>query len=73
MKLIVKVIPNSKENKVLGDKDGSIKVKLTAPAKEGKANKALIELLSDYFNIPKSSIFIISGSSSKTKIVDILK
>ncbi|PIY84916.1 hypothetical protein COY76_04720, partial [bacterium CG_4_10_14_0_8_um_filter_33_57] len=37
------------------------------------ANKALIELLSDYFNIPKSSIFIISGSSSKTKIVDILK
>jgi len=61
------------EPQVLEKENGSIKVRLSAPAKEGKANKALIELLSDYFNIPKSSIFIISGSSSKTKIVDILK
>ncbi|MBU0894961.1 MAG: DUF167 domain-containing protein, partial [Candidatus Omnitrophica bacterium] len=42
-----------------------------APAKEGKANEALIIALKHYFNVPKSRISIASGLGSKNKIVDI--
>ena len=53
----------------LADCEFSVRVK--APAREGKANEALIRALSGYFNIPKSRISIVSGLGSKKKIVDI--
>ena len=40
-------------------------------SKEGKANEALVRLLSDYFGIPKSKILIIKGTTSKYKLVEI--
>ncbi|RCK73580.1 MAG: hypothetical protein IGBAC_0028 [Ignavibacteriae bacterium] len=69
MKLInVKVVANSKKEEVQKFGDG-LKVYLRAPAIEGKANKALIEVLSHYFNVSKSQIEIIKGEKSKVKIV----
>ncbi|MFA5188189.1 MAG: DUF167 domain-containing protein [Patescibacteria group bacterium] len=63
----VKVIPNSKINKIVEQKENFLKIKLTAPAHEGKANKALIIFLSQELKIPKSKIKIISGEKSREK------
>jgi hypothetical protein len=46
-------------------------VKVTAPPEKGKANDAVIEILADYFDVPKSSISIIGGKSTRVKLVEI--
>ncbi len=64
---IVKVIPNSKINKII-ERDGNyLKIKLTEPAHEGKANKALVTFLSKEFKTAKNKITIISGEKSRDK------
>ena len=63
----VKIIPNSKINKIIEQTETFLKLKLTAPAKEGKANRALLDFLSEYFKIPKSQIKIIQGEKSREK------
>ncbi len=73
MRIFVKVKPNSKVEKVEKIDEVHFVVSVKAPPVEGKANEALIKLLSDYFNIPKGNIKIVSGLSSKSKIVEILK
>ncbi len=71
MKISVRVKPNMREEKV--EKGGDIfTVSVKEPAKEGKANKAVIELLSEYFNVPKSKIIILSGVKSRHKTIEIL-
>jgi uncharacterized protein (TIGR00251 family) len=66
-----KVLPRSSKNQVIG-KDGDVfKVKLTSPPVEGKANKALIDLLSKRLRIAKSCVEIVSGRRSKVKSVRI--
>lgn len=67
MKIIeVKIIPNARKTAI--EKEGErYKVHVTAPAVDGKANKALIELLADHFGIKKSSVEIIRGETSRNK------
>ncbi len=67
MKISVKVVPNSSKNKIEKTGDKKYKVWLKSMAKESKANKELIEYLSDCFKISKSQIFIDSGLKSKNK------
>jgi len=71
MRIYVQVSPRSSKNEVTKISAGEYKVKLTAAPVDGKANEALIKILSEYFNVSKSSIAIIGGKSVKTKIVDI--
>ncbi len=66
----IKVIPNATKNLVCEEK-GSFKVYVNAPPVEGKANKAVIEVLSEYFNVRKSNIKIIKGEKSRHKVVEI--
>ena len=73
--IVAKVNPHSKKNEVIKEEDmfGSIlyKVYTTQPPEDGKANKAVIELLAKFFKIPKSKITIIKGETSRTKIITI--
>ena len=62
----VKIVPNSSKNDIILE-DEFIKVKVTAQPIENKANKALIEFLSKNFKIPKTSIEILKGDTSKEK------
>lgn len=64
--LNLKISPNASKNAILKDETG-IKIKLTAQPIEGKANKALVEFLSKQLKIPKTSIEILKGESSKDK------
>ncbi len=70
-KLKVKVCANSKKNSIEFLEDAQdnnfIKIKINKPAVDGKANKAIIEYLSDIFDIPKSNINILSGEKSSQK------
>ncbi len=67
----IKVKPNSKQQKIEPQEDGSWLVRLKSPPVEGKANQELIKLLSDRFDLPKSQITIKSGLSSKHKIIEL--
>lgn len=67
--ITVKVIPRSSKNELVEQKDGTYKAKLTAPPVDGEANKALIKLLAQEFNVAKSLIRIVKGESAKTKII----
>jgi len=65
----IKVVPNSKIDKIISQDQNSLKIKLQAPAHEGKANLALIKFLSLHFKIPKSKITLVSGAKSREKVV----
>jgi len=66
--LIIKISPNASKNELIKTEDG-VKLKITAQPVEGKANKAVIEYLSKTFRIPKTSLQIIKGETSKEKTV----
>lgn len=68
MKLQVKVIPAAKKNLIRQEADG-IKVYLTAPAADGKANQALVEILAENYQVRKGQIEIIKGLKSRHKII----
>lgn len=70
MKIIVKVRPAKKKAQII-KQDNLYIVDIDAPAQDNKANNRLIELLSDYFHVAKSSVSIKLGKTSKQKIVDI--
>ena len=67
----LKIIPNSSKNGFVMPEspDSPIKLKVTAQPIENKANKAVIEYLSKYFKIPKTSICVLKGETSKEKTI----
>jgi len=67
----VKVITNAKQSKISRQGD-FLKVKLTQKPEKGKANKALINLLSQYFKVGKSQVLIKKGKKSSIKQIEIL-
>jgi uncharacterized protein len=69
--LRVHVVPNAKIDKVLGEHGGAIKIKLRAPAVEGKANAALIDFLSERLKVPARTIALVRGQKSRDKLVRI--
>ncbi|MBI5150333.1 MAG: DUF167 domain-containing protein [Candidatus Omnitrophica bacterium] len=71
MKIEVKVIPGARRNAILpqGTQGTGLKVYLTAPAADGKANKALVEILADHYRVRKQQIEIIKGLKSRHKII----
>ena len=71
MHIHVKIKPGSKVNSVATDAEGSINIKIKAPAKDGKANDELIRFLSKKLDMPKSSIRILSGFSAPFKKLEI--
>ena len=72
MKISIRVKPNSKTEKI--EKSGEFfTVYVKEPARENKANLAVINLLSEHFKVPKSQISIVSGLKSKQKIIEIVE
>jgi len=63
------IIPNAKVNKVIGEHGDAIKIKLRAPAVEGKANAALRQFLATQLEISKHAIVLERGQKSRDKLV----
>ena len=71
MRINVKTIPNSKKSEVEKISYDHFRVRVDAKAESGKANKRLVEILAEYFKIPKSSMIILKGLKSRNKIIEI--
>ena len=67
----VRVLPRSSRSEIIGEAEGILRVKLTAPPVEGAANKALVELLADRLKIAKSRITILTGQSGRAKVISV--
>ncbi|MGH9831671.1 MAG: DUF167 domain-containing protein [Blastocatellia bacterium] len=65
----VRVQPRASKSGVVGELDGALKVRLAAPPVDGEANEELIRLLATLFAVPRQQITLISGQTSKNKLV----
>lgn len=66
----IKVIPNASKSRVCKEKD-LIKVYVQSPPVDGKANKELVEVLAEHFNVKKNQIEIVRGRTSRVKVIKI--
>ncbi|HUD01541.1 MAG TPA: DUF167 domain-containing protein [Rhabdochlamydiaceae bacterium] len=67
MHLTVKVIPRAHKNAIAGFENGVLKVRLNAVPEKNQANQELIDFLADELGIPKSSITLVRGQTSRIK------
>jgi len=65
----VRVQPRARKNAIAGGIGDALKIALTAPPVEGRANEACIEFLAEFLKVPRSSITIAAGQSSRNKVV----
>jgi uncharacterized protein (TIGR00251 family) len=71
MTIEVKVLPKSGRDEIRGFVNGILKVRVSAPPTEGKANQRLIELISRTMEVSRSNISIIKGKTSRIKTISI--
>jgi uncharacterized protein (TIGR00251 family) len=67
----VKVHPRAKKDAITGELGDAIKLALTAPPVEGRANEACIDFFADFLKVPRSSITIAAGTRSRMKTIRI--
>jgi uncharacterized protein (TIGR00251 family) len=68
----VRVIPNSKRNEVVSRVGSILRVKITMPAVDGKANEELCDFLSGFFDVKRSMIFLRKGERGREKTIEVL-
>jgi uncharacterized protein (TIGR00251 family) len=67
----VKVHPRAKKNAITGELGDALKVSLTTPPVEGRANQACVEFFAKLLKVPRSSVTIASGQTSRNKVMRI--
>lgn len=67
----VKVHPRAKKSAITGELGDALKLALTAPPVEGKANDACVEFFANLLKVPRSSVTIAAGQSSRNKVIRI--
>ena len=67
----VRLQPRASRDEVVGELAGALKIRLQAPAVEGRANQALVDFLSHLLKTPKSAVRILSGDRSRRKRIEI--
>src|SRR5579863_6997769 len=65
----VKVQPRAKKNAIAGEVGDGLKLALTAPPIEGRANEACIAYFAELLNVPRSSVTIAAGHSNRNKVI----
>jgi uncharacterized protein (TIGR00251 family) len=71
--LAIRVTPRASRNEIVEIlNDGTIRIHLTAPATENKANLALIDFLAEVLDVPRSRVEIVAGLSGRDKLVSIM-
>jgi hypothetical protein len=73
LRVEVRIQPKASRDEVIEQPDGTLKVKTTAPPVKGAANRACMGLLAEYFGVRKSDIRIVSGFTSRNKVIEIEK
>ena len=70
-RLTLRIVPNAKRDEVVGEHGDAVKVKIAAPALEGKANEAVLEFLAEKLAIHRRDITLIAGEKSRDKLIEI--
>jgi uncharacterized protein len=68
----VKVQPRARRNVIVGELGDALKIALTAPPVDGRANDACIDYFAKLLNLPRSSITMASGQSSRNKVIRVV-
>ena len=68
----VKVHPRAKKNAITGEVGDALKLSLTSPPVDGRANDACIQFFANLFQVPRSSVTIASGQSSRSKVIRVV-
>ena len=71
VRIRIRVQPRASRSEVAGVQGNDLKVRLTAPPVEGAANDALIRFLAESLDVPRSSLSLVSGHASRTKVVEL--
>lgn len=66
----VRVIPRARKNQITVDEDGTVRVHTSAAPADGAANDAVIKMLAEHFKVPKTSIRIIRGATTRNKVIE---
>lgn len=69
--LSVRVHPGARRNNLAGLHAGAVKISVTAPAADGRANEAMIEFLAELLHLPQARISIVGGAASRSKVLRI--
>jgi uncharacterized protein (TIGR00251 family) len=69
--LSIRIQPRASKNGIVVMENGKLKIRLTAPPVDGAANEALVKFLADTLSVPKSQVEILSGQTSREKIIRI--
>ena len=69
--LSVRVLPRSSKEEVAGFVEGTVRIRLTAPPVENRANEALVKFLSRVFDVPRRQVELVAGGTGRNKIVRI--
>jgi uncharacterized protein len=65
--LAVRAQPGARKNAVVGEQAGALKIAVTAPPEDGRANRSLTELLRDWLNLKRSQVELASGETNRNK------
>jgi hypothetical protein len=65
----VKVQPRARRNAIVGELGDALKVALTAPPIDGRANEACVEFFAELLKLSRSAVTIVSGKTSRTKVI----
>jgi len=68
---MIRVTPRAAANRVGGERDGALLVRVTAPPVEGEANDAVVDLLAEALGVPRSAIRVERGTAARTKRVSV--
>jgi uncharacterized protein (TIGR00251 family) len=64
-------VPNAKRSEVVGPHGDALKLKIAAPALEGRANEELVEFLANKLGVSRRTITLVSGKKSRDKVVEV--
>lgn len=70
-RISIYVQPRASKTEIAGMHDGCMKIRLAAPPVDGAANAALVEFIADRLNIAKSKVRVVTGSSSRRKVIEV--
>ena len=71
LRFSVLVVPRSSKNAIMGVHGGALKIKLTAPPVDGKANAMCVKYLSRQLHVPRSAMRITAGAAARTKEITV--
>lgn len=66
--LAVRAQPGARKTAVLGEQAGALKVSVTAPPEDGRANAALAEVLRDWLGLKRSQVELVGGATNRNKV-----